>query len=62
MQPLSQRVEMYNNYIKENISNEDQSNFENTNKALLSIPNDLLLNKKVVKISSNSFTKTTQFN
>ena len=57
MQPLSQRVEMHNNYIKENISNEDQSNFENTNKALLSIPNDLLLNKKVVKISSNSFTK-----
>ena len=57
MQPLSQRVDMHNNYIKENISNEDQSNFENTNKALLSIPNDLLLNKKVVKISSNSFTK-----
>jgi len=57
MQPLRQRVEMHNNYIKENISNEDQSNFENTNKALLSIPNDLLLNKKVVKISSNSFTK-----
>ena len=57
MQTLSQRVEMHNNYIKENISNEDQSNFENTNKALLSIPNDLLLNKKVVKISSNSFTK-----
>ena len=57
MQPLSQRVEMHNNYIKENISNEDQSNFENTNKALLNIPNDLLLNKKVVKISSNSFTK-----
>ena len=57
MQPLSQRVEMHNNYIKENISNEDQSNFENTNKALLSLPNDLLLNKKVVKISSNSFTK-----
>jgi len=57
MQPLSQRVEMHNNYIKENIRNEDQSNFENTNKALLSIPNDLLLNKKVVKISSNSFTK-----
>ena len=57
MQPLSQRVEMHNNYIKENISNEDQSNFENTNKALLSIPNELLLNKKVVKISSNSFTK-----
>ena len=57
MQPLSQRVEMHNNYIKENLNNEDQSNFENTNKALLSIQNELLLNKKVVKISSNPFIK-----
>jgi hypothetical protein len=49
---------MHNNNIKENIiiKEEDKSNFENTNKALLNVQADLLLNKKVVKVS-NSLTK-----
>jgi hypothetical protein len=49
---------MHNNNIKENIiiNEEDKSNFENTNKALLNVQADLLLNKKVVKVS-NSLTK-----
>ena len=60
MKPISERVDMYNNNIKEDIKindEEDKSNFENTNKALLNIQADLLLNKKVVKVSSNSFIK-----
>lgn len=59
MKPFSERVDMHNNNIKENIviNEEDKSNFENTNKALLNVKADLLLNKKVVKVSSNSFTK-----
>ena len=59
MKPFSERVDMHNNNIKENIiiSEEDKSNnFENTNKALLNVQADLLLNKKVVKVS-NSVTK-----
>ena len=59
MKPFSERADMHNNNIKENIviNEEDKSNFENTNKALLNVKADLLLNKKVVKVSSNSFTK-----
>ena len=58
MKPFSERVDMHNNNIKENIiiNEEDKSNFENTNKALLNVQADLLLNKKVVKVS-NSLTK-----
>jgi hypothetical protein len=59
MKPFSERVDMHNNNIKENIiiSEEDKSNnFENTNKAVLNVQADLLLNKKVVKVS-NSLTK-----
>ena len=58
MKPFSERVDMHNNNIKENIiiNEEDKSNFENTNKALLNVQSDLLLNKKVVKVS-NSLTK-----
>ena len=58
MKPFSERVDMHNNNIKENIiiNEEDKSNFENTNKALLNVQSDLLLNKKVVKVS-NSVTK-----
>ena len=56
MKPFSERVDMHNNNIKENIiiSEEDKSNnFENTNKALLNVQADLLLNKKVVKVSNS---------
>jgi len=58
MKPFSERVDMHNNNIKENIiiNEEDKSNFENTNKALLNVQTDLLLNKKIVKVS-NSLTK-----
>jgi hypothetical protein len=58
MKPFSERADMHNNNIKENIiiKEEDKSNFENTNKALLNVQADLLLNKKVVKVS-NSLTK-----
>jgi hypothetical protein len=58
MKPFSERADMHNNNIKENImiKEEDKSNFENTNKALLNVQSDLLLNKKVVKVS-NSVTK-----
>ena len=58
MKPFSERVDMHNNNIKENIiiNEEDKSNFDNTNKALLNVQADLLLNKKVVKVS-NSLTK-----
>ena len=58
MKPFSERVDMHNNNIKENIiiNEEDKSNFENTNKALLNVQTDLLLNKKVVKVP-NSLTK-----
>ena len=55
MKPFSERVDMHNNNIKENIiiNEEDKSNFENTNKALLNVQADLLLNKKVVKVSNS---------
>jgi len=58
MKPFSERVDMHNNNIKENIiiNEEDKSNFENTNTALLNVQTDLLLNKKIVKVS-NSLTK-----
>jgi hypothetical protein len=55
MKPFSERADMHNNNIKENImiKEEDKSNFENTNKALLNVQADLLLNKKVVKVSNS---------
>ena len=53
MKSNSERPELNNNYINDFYNHEEQSNFENTNKALLNAQTDLLLNKKIIKISPN---------
>lgn len=60
MKPYSERPELHNNYINGFFNNgniEGNSNFENTNNALLNNNNrDFLLNKKIVKLqNSNNF-------
>ena len=57
MKPKSERAELHNNYIQgffRNSMGEEQSNLENTNNPLMSNNHDLLLNKKILKISPNS--------
>ena len=59
MKPKSERVEMHNNYIEglfqnNNVNQEEKSNIDNTNNILLNKNNDFPLNKKIMKISSNS--------
>ena len=53
MKSNSERPELNNNYINDFYNHDEQSNFENTNKALLNAQTDLLLNKKIIKISPN---------
>lgn len=59
MKPNSERPELHNNYINgffsPKINPEEKSNFENTNNALLNNNRDLLLNKKIVKVSSDNY-------
>ena len=57
MKPKSERAELHNNYIQgffRNSMGEEQSNLENTNNPLMSNNHDLLLNKKILKMSPNS--------
>ena len=58
MKPKSERAELHNNYIQGFFNNpsspEEQSNLENTNNPLMNNNHDLLLNKKIIKISPNS--------
>ena len=59
MKPNSERPELHNNYINGFFENKlnagENSNFDNTNNALLNNNRDLLLNKKIVKISPDNY-------